>query len=42
MEFQVDFLATLSGELMITLIYHRKLDDAWQTAARELAAEFGR
>ena len=39
--FRVDFLATLSGELMITLIYHRKLDDAWQTAARELAAEFG-
>lgn len=39
--FRVDFLATLSGELIITLIYHRKLDAAWQTAARELAAEFG-
>ena len=39
--FRVDFLATLSGELLITLIYHRKLDDAWEAAARALAAELG-
>lgn len=39
--FRVDFLATLSGELMISLIYHRKLDADWEAAARELAAEFG-
>jgi tRNA (uracil-5-)-methyltransferase len=37
--FQVDFLATLSGELMITLIYHRALDERWEAAARTLAAE---
>ena len=37
--FQVNFLATLSGELLITLIYHRQLDEAWETAARDLAAE---
>ncbi|MBS1197421.1 MAG: trmA [Proteobacteria bacterium] len=37
--FQADFLATLSGELMITLIYHRLLDENWQAAARELAAK---
>jgi len=36
--FQVNFLATLSGELMITLIYHRLLDEAWEVAARELAS----
>ena len=36
--YAVDFLATLSGELLVTLIYHRKLDDAWETAAQELAA----
>ncbi|WP_341677451.1 tRNA (uridine(54)-C5)-methyltransferase TrmA [Niveibacterium sp. SC-1] len=36
--FQVNFLSTLSGELMITLIYHRRLDEAWEAAARELAA----
>jgi len=37
--FQVEFLATLSGELMISLIYHRPLDESWEAAARELAAE---
>lgn len=36
--FQVEFLATLSGELMISLVYHRALEDDWQAAARELAA----
>ena len=39
--FQADFLATLSGELAITLIYHRRLDEAWETAARALATELG-
>lgn len=39
--FQTEFLATLSGELMISLVYHRPLDDAWQAAARTLAAELG-
>ena len=37
--FQVEFLATLSGELLISLIYHRPLDEAWEAAARVLAAE---
>ncbi len=37
--FQVNFLATLSGEMLLTLIYHRPLDAAWETAARELADE---
>ena len=37
--FQVNFLATLSGELLITLIYHRPLDQAWETAARVLSSE---
>ena len=36
--FQVDFLSTLSGEAVISLLYHKKLDAAWQTAARELRA----
>lgn len=35
----VDFLGTLSGELMITLIYHRRLDAEWEAAARQLAAD---
>lgn len=36
--FQVEFLATLSGELLVTLVYHRPLDAAWEAAARELEA----
>ena len=31
--FQVDFLTTRSGEALISLIYHRKLDDEWLEAA---------
>ncbi|MDT8894086.1 tRNA (uridine(54)-C5)-methyltransferase TrmA [Halomonas sp. I1] len=34
--FQVEFLTTLSGEALVTLIYHRQLDEAWDDAAREL------
>ena len=37
--FQVNFLATLSGEMMVTLIYHRRLGTPWESAARELAAD---
>jgi len=37
--FQVNFLATLSGEMLVTLIYHRKLEDDWEAAAHELAAK---
>lgn len=34
--FQVEFLTTLSGEALVTLIYHRPLDDAWEQQARRL------
>lgn len=34
--FTVEFLATTADECLITLIYHRKLDEAWQSEAREL------
>lgn len=32
--FQVDFLSTLSGEILVTLLYHRQLGDDWLIAAR--------
>ena len=35
--YAVDFLATQSDELLVTLIYHRKLDNAWTEAARQVA-----
>ena len=33
--FQVEFLSTLSGECLVTLIYHRKLDDVWVREATQ-------
>tara|TARA_R110002126_G_scaffold43555_28_gene124993 strand:- start:11421 stop:12509 length:1089 start_codon:yes stop_codon:yes gene_type:complete len=37
--YQVDYLATLSGELLVSLIYKRQLDESWQHAATALMAE---
>lgn len=34
--FQVDFLSTLSGEVLVSLLYHRQLNDEWQQEARAL------
>src|SRR5690625_8049375 len=35
--FQMEFLTTLSGDALVSLIYHKKLDDDWEDAARALA-----
>lgn len=37
--FQIDFLSSTQGEVLATLIYHRALDDAWQTKAQQLAQQ---
>lgn len=34
--FQVEFLSTLKGELLITLIYHKPLDEEWAEQAKQL------
>ncbi|WP_136487355.1 tRNA (uridine(54)-C5)-methyltransferase TrmA [Vibrio sp. H11] len=34
--FQVDFLSTLSGEVLVSLLYHRQLDEEWKAAADKL------
>jgi tRNA (uracil-5-)-methyltransferase len=34
--FQVDFLSTLSDEIVVSLLYHRKLDDEWKQQAKVL------
>lgn len=39
--FQIDFLTSLSNEALVTLIYHKPLNDAWQLAARGLKENFG-
>ncbi|CAI3789865.1 tRNA/tmRNA (uracil-C(5))-methyltransferase [Pseudomonas sp. MM227] len=39
--FQVEFLTTLDGDAMVTLCYHRPLDEHWQRAAEQLASNLG-
>ncbi|MGQ4277071.1 tRNA (uridine(54)-C5)-methyltransferase TrmA [Pseudidiomarina sp. E22-M8] len=34
--FQVEFLTTTSGQALISLIYHRQLDEEWEQAAKQL------
>ena len=36
--FQVDFLSTLNGEVLISLLYHKQLDEAWIEQAKQLKA----
>jgi len=39
--FTIEFLSTLSGDMLVTLIYHKKLDEEWEAAARQLEQQFG-
>lgn len=39
--FQLEYLSTLSGDMLVTLIYHRQLDDEWIAAASALKDELG-
>lgn len=39
--YQINFLATLSGEMLVTLIYHHALGKRWEAAASGLADELG-
>lgn len=39
--FRADFLSTLSGELLVTLVYKRPLRPLWEEAARALAERLG-
>ena len=39
--FQVEFLTTLSGDSLVTLIYHKMLDEQWQAEARQLQQQLG-
>lgn len=39
--FQIEFLSTLAGDMLVTLIYHRRLDDAWAQVAQQLADQLG-
>lgn len=34
--FQIDYLSTLSGEILVSLLYHKQLDDDWQVEIKKL------
>ncbi|WGE33915.1 tRNA (uridine(54)-C5)-methyltransferase TrmA [Actinobacillus genomosp. 1] len=36
--FQVDYLSTLSGEIAVSMLYHKKLNEEWQAEAAALKA----
>lgn len=38
--FQIEFLSTTTGDTLVTLVYHRKLDEEWQESAGKLALDF--
>lgn len=38
---QANFHTTLSGESMVTLVYHKKLTEEWEEAAQKLRAVLG-
>lgn len=39
--FGADFLSSSSGEVVVSLLYHRKLDESWQKIATKIANELG-
>jgi tRNA (uracil-5-)-methyltransferase len=39
--FAVEFLATTSDECLITMLYHKRLDDVWSAEAKVLETELG-
>ena len=39
--FGADFLSSSSGEIVVSLLYHRKLDEEWQSIATQIADRLG-
>lgn len=39
--FQAEFLASSQGQVLVSLIYHRPLDEQWQALAQELEQQLG-
>ncbi|MWN90060.1 tRNA (uridine(54)-C5)-methyltransferase TrmA [Gilliamella sp. Pra-s65] len=40
--FQIDYFSTLSGQLLITLLYHKKLNEKWIFEARKLKTQLAK
>lgn len=39
--FNIDFLSSSTGEIVVSLLYHRRLDEAWSEQAKALVQTFG-
>jgi tRNA (uracil-5-)-methyltransferase len=39
--FSIEFLSSLNGDMLVTMIYHKKLDENWNKGALELQKKFG-
>ncbi len=39
--FGADFLSSSSGEIVVSLLYHRKLDEVWQEVATRISKQLG-
>lgn len=39
--FQIDYLSSLTGDVLVSLIYHKKLDDSWLCEAQKLSKKLG-
>lgn len=39
--FGADFLSSVDGEMVVSLLYHRKLDQSWEEVATEISQELG-
>jgi tRNA (uracil-5-)-methyltransferase len=39
--FSIEFLSAFTGDILITLIYHKKLDETWSEKAKQLETKFG-
>jgi tRNA (uracil-5-)-methyltransferase len=40
--FQIDYLTTLSDQAVVSMLYHKKLDDEWRKEAEALRMRCGR
>ncbi len=38
--FSIEFLSSTTNDMLVTLIYHRKLDESWKKLSSELESEF--
>ena len=39
--FGADFLSSLDGDIVVSLLYHKRLDDEWREHARQMASALG-